>query len=297
MLEIQLEHPTDLDGWRAHARALIARRIPPDMITWRVRGEVQDLFAQHTDGGSSGGPRDAPALVVPRRFAELAGNLICHRHHARFSLLYRLLWRIDAGERRLLAIPTDPEVARAEAMTKSVRRDIHKMKAFVRFRSTWEGQAEYFIAWFEPQHHVVERVAPFFAQRFAGMLWSILTPDRSAHWDGEHLSFGPGTEKSEVPSEDALANVWRRYYASIYNPARLRLKAMRGQMPVRYWKNLPEARLIASLAAGAGGRTEAMLATHPEPSRQEALAITEDRSSGRHAIFDPMEVITKYGEG
>jgi DNA polymerase len=39
---------------------------------------------------------------------------------------------------------------------------------------------------------------------------------------------------------------------------------MKGQMPVRYWKNLPEARLIAPLAAGASRRAQAMLATHPE---------------------------------
>jgi DNA polymerase len=125
------------------------------------------------------------------------------------------------------------------------------MKAFVRFRSTEDEGVEHFIAWFEPRHFIVERAAPFFAQRFAGTLWSILTPDRSAHWDGERLSFGPGTDKPEEPTEDALADVWRRYYASIFNPARLKLKAMKGQMPARYWKNLPEARLIAPLAAGA----------------------------------------------
>lgn len=293
MLDVVLAHPTDLDGWRAQARALIARQIAPNAMAWRVSGEVPDLFAHKTADASG----VASPLVVPRRFAELAGSVICHRHPARFSLLYRLLWRITRGERRLLAILTDPDVVRAEAMAKSVRRDLHKMKAFVRFRSTQEEGAEHFIAWFEPQHFIVERVGPFFAQRFAGMLWSILTPDRSAHWDGERLSFGPGTDKSEVPSEDGLADVWRRYYASIFNPARLKLKAMKGHMPVRYWKNLPEARLIAPLAAGAGGRTKAMLATHPEQSRQAALAISGERSSGRHVICNMLKMNTKNGEG
>jgi DNA polymerase len=236
-------------------------------------------------------------LLVPRRFAELADSIICHRHPARFSLLYRLLWRLTRGERRLLAILTDPDVMRAEAMARSVHRDLHKMKAFVRFRSTQEEGAEYFIAWFEPQHFIVERVGPFFAQRFAGMLWSILTPDRSAHWDGERLSFGPGTNKSEVPSEDALADVWRRYYASIFNPARLKLKAMKGQMPVRYWKNLPEARLIAPLAAGASRRAQAMLATHPEQWCQAARAISGEQSSGCHEIRNTLIKNTKNGEG
>jgi DNA polymerase len=293
MLDVALTHPTNLDEWRAHARELIARQIQPDAISWRVSGEAQDLFAQQTVGASG----VASPLVVPRRFAELAGSIICHRHPARFSLLYQLLWRITRGERRLLVILSDPDVVRAEAMAKSVRRDLHKMKAFVRFRSTQENGAEHFIAWFEPRHFIVERVGPFFAQRFAGMLWSIMTPDRSAHWDGERLSFSPGTEKSEVPSEDALADVWRRYYASIFNPARMNLKAMKRQMPVRYWTNLPEADLIAPLAAGASRRTHAMLATHPDQWRQAARAISGEQSSGRHEIRNNLRINTKNGEG
>lgn len=280
MFDVALAHPTDLDGWRAQARTLIARQIAPEAITWRIRGEAQDLFTHQSASALSEAPSDAPALVVPRRFVELSRAVICHRQPARFSLLYRLLWRLTRGERRLLAILTDPDVVRAAAMAQSVHRDVHKMKAFVRFRSTEEEGAEHFIAWFEPQHFIIERVGPFFAQRFAGILWSILTPDRCAHWDGERLSFGPGMDKQEVPSEDALADVWRRYYASIFNPARLKLKAMKGQMPVRYWKNLPEARLIAPLAASAGRRTQAMLATHPEQSSQAVRAIAGGQSSG-----------------
>jgi DNA polymerase len=293
MLDVALAHPTDLDGWRAHARGLIARQIQPDAIFWRVSGEAQDLFAHQSAGASA----VASPLVVPRRFAALAGSIICHRDPARFSLLYRVLWRITRGERRLLAVLTDPDVVRAEAMAKSVRRDLHKMKAFVRFRSTEDEGVEHFIAWFEPQHFIVERAAPFFAQRFAGMLWSILTPDRSAHWDGERLSFGPGTDTSEVPSEDALADVWRRYYASIFNPARLNLKAMKAQMPVKYWKNLPEAGLIAPLSAGAGRRTQAMLDVHPVNSHQAALAISDEQSSGRHDISNTVKKLNKNADG
>lgn len=259
MLDVRLANPTDLEGWRSQARALIARRMAPELIVWRVDDGPPDLFAPHI----AGPPDEAAPVIVPRRFAELAETVICHRHAARFGLLYRLLWRIARGERRLLEISSDPDVNRAEAMLRSVRRDLHKMKAFVRFRSTRIADAEHFIAWFEPQHFIVERVAPFFARRFAGMSWSILTPDRSAHWDGERLSFAPGTDKTSVPSEDALEDIWRRYYASTFNPARLNLKAMKSQMPVRYWKNLPEARLIAPLATSAAGRTQAMLDARP----------------------------------
>ena len=84
------------------------------------------------------------------------------------------------------------------------------------------------------------------------MNWSILTPDRCAHWDGKELSFTEGVPKSEAPADDAVESLWQKYYASIFNPARVKIHAMQAEMPKRYWKNLPEAQLIpAAFARGA----------------------------------------------
>ena len=80
-------------------------------------------------------------------------------------------------------------------MEKAVRRDIHKMRAFVRFRKIGEGDDERYVAWFEPEHFIVERNAPFFVRRFTGMRWSILTPKLCAHWDTAELTFSPGADK------------------------------------------------------------------------------------------------------
>ncbi len=135
---------------------------------------------------------------------------------------------------------SDPDVARAVAMAKSVRRDAHKMKAFVRFRRVErEDGTEAYVAWFEPDHHVLEATAPFFVRRFATMRWSILTPSASAHWDGEQLTIGAGAGRRDAPADDQLEAFWRTYYASIFNPARLKVKAMRAEMPKKYWRNLP----------------------------------------------------------
>ncbi len=271
MLDIRLSQPADLDEWRSQARALIIRRIRPGDVSWRVGDQSPDLFASSSPSASAviTGPDEKTLPDVPRRFVTLAGTVICHNDPARFSLLYLLLWRIVEGERRVLDIASDPAVHRASMMVQSVQRDIHKMKAFVRFRKVEEEHAEHYVAWFEPEHFIVERTAPFFAERFAAMTWSILTPNRSAHWDRERLSFGPGTGRTEVPSGDALEDVWRQYYASIFNPARLKLKAMKTQMPIKYWTNLPEARLIAPLATAAGSRTRAMFdASTSKPHRR-----------------------------
>ena len=114
-------------------------------------------------------------------------------------------------------------------------------------RSSVEDGETWYVAWFEPAHHVVELNASFFRDRFASMKWSILTPDRRAHWDGSSLQFSPGLTRAEAPSEDAVEPLWQRYYASIFNPARVKTHAMQRKLPRRHWKNLPEAQLIPNL--------------------------------------------------
>ncbi|MDQ6706380.1 MAG: UdgX family uracil-DNA binding protein, partial [Acidobacteriota bacterium] len=137
-------------------------------------------------------------------------------------------------------------------------RDIHKMTAFVRFRKIEREDREEFVAWHRPDHRIVERAAPFFVRRFGSMHWAILTPDRSAYYDTRQLRFGRGVPKSEAPRSDDLEELWRTYYSAIFNPARVKVKAMKAEMPVRHWATLPEAQLIPDLLAQAGGRTSRM---------------------------------------
>src|SRR5205085_3543925 len=162
---------------------------------------------------------------VSAKFVELAQSAILHRDAKRFAILYRLVWRLR-GHHDLLNAAADPTMALATAMAKAVHRDQHKMQASIRFREIGREQHTHFAAWFEPEHHIVELAAPFFASRFADMPWSILTPDLCAHWDGHAISIAAGVARSEAPTEDRLEETWRSYYASIFNPARLKVKAM-----------------------------------------------------------------------
>ena len=66
-----------------------------------------------------------------------------------------------------------------------------------------------------------------------------------------------------MPEGEEMDELWKTYFASIFNPARLRLDAMRAEMPVKYWKNLPEAPLIAKLTREAGNRTRQMVDSAP----------------------------------
>lgn len=273
---VRLASEIDFAGWRQAARALRTEGVSPEEVIWTVDGEG-DLFG---DEASAPGP-SPPAFAVPKGFLDLAQEVVLHRSGERFALLYRLLWRLGR-EAELFHMATDPDLAKAKAMAKGVSLASHKMTAFVRFRLVEDAEEESYVAWFEPPHRVTEATAPFFVRRFSNMNWSILTPDVCAHWDRSQLRFTPGADPADAPREDELEEYWRTYYASIFNPARLKVAAMQREMPKRYWRNLPEARLIPEMIASAESRTAAMVRQAPsEPSRRvvrQAQRLSRDAS-------------------
>ena len=217
-------------------------------MTWRVR-----------DGDLLGGkapPESSVSFSVPAAYVRLAENVVCHRDPERFALLYELLWRITHGERELLSIASDPLVHRLQRMEKSVRRDMHKMTAFLRFRRVEAEDGEHFIAWFEPEH--------FILRRDRGLLRRPLRRDAlvDPHAAGRAALGRQGTDRvsagvshKDAPASDALEDWWRTYYRATFNPARANLDAMRAQMPKKYWHNMPETDLIPGLLAEADART------------------------------------------
>ncbi len=257
MHAVTLATPDDFDDWRDAARTLAMAGVAPGEVDWRVGGEPGDLFA---DVGAPLPAAGGAAFNVPKGFISLAQSVICHSDPERFALLYALLCRLR-GEPKALDDSADPRMRRLEGMAKEVRRDIHKMRAFVRFREVADADgAARFVAWFEPDHHIVRTNAGFFVRRFAGMRWSILTPELSIHWDGETLSESPGASRADAPEGDPVEEIWKTYYSSIFNPARLKIGAMLKEMPKKYWKNMPETALVAPLIAGAREREVAMVA-------------------------------------
>ena len=280
MFVARLAHPTDFEGWRGFARRVAQALVAPSAIDWRVGEHDTGLFGEDVVEGDEG-----RGLSVPRAFIALAQEVICHRDPARFDLLYRLLWRLQE-ERELLQIASDHDVHRAEALARSVRRDMHKMTAFVRFREVDDGEGgEAFVAWFEPEHHILEKVAPFFVERFTTMRWTILTPRGALLWDGRELKLGEAATRAQAPASDAMEDWWRTYYASIFNPARLKPKAMRAEMPVKYWRNLPEAELISPLIADAARRTQEMIMSAPtSPQKRRPATAPEATASDLSAI-------------
>jgi uracil-DNA glycosylase len=269
---VTLAPGADLDGFRTALRALMAEAIPPEQVNW---DDAPGLF-------ETSSARNAPPVSLPRPIAELIGLIVCHRDPERYALLYQLVWRTRHGEPTLPQIECDPLIHRLHGMEKSLRRDLHKMHAFVRFRKTDTPDGEHFVAWFEPEHFIVQATAQFFVDRFPGMRWSILTPVGCLHWDGEQLALGPAARREDAPQDDAFEAGWRSYYESTFNPARVNPDVMRSHMAKKYWKNLPEAQSIPELIRSAPSRVRQMLDQETAMPRkrdpQKAVAAMQDQA-------------------
>lgn len=276
---VHLPRCDDFAFWRDRARGLIQCDVPPDRVSWIEPGATGDLFA--VEGPSRAEkrmptpPADARPVRASQRFLTLARSAALHTDPVRFGLLYQMLWRLQRNP-RLMEDKADPQVRRIEELAKAVRRDAHKMHAFVRFREVEvEGGAKHYVAWFEPDYHIVRAEAAFFMRRFASLRWSILTPRGSVYWDGETMREGPPARAEDAPGDDPVEDLWRSYYASIFNPARLKVGAMLSEMPKKYWKNLPEAQIIPQLIAGAQAREAAMVKAGERAERARPASLAE----------------------
>jgi DNA polymerase len=298
-----------LDGryetWHRAARELLQREQHPSAVEWVDARDSQpglDGLRNESSARADGTTR----ISVPRAFIARATLAACHRDPNRWPLLYAIVWRLTHGERQLLADETDADVSRLDALVRQVRRDEHRMHAFVRFREIQEPEgSSRFIAWHRPDHFIVPLAAPFFVERFRTMRWSILTPDESAHWDGTQLTLGPGAPVSDAPADDRLEELWRTYYAAMFNPARVNPRAMARELPVRHWPTLPEATLIPSLVANASARVGQMIehpsqATSARPHVPAGASVPELRREAASCrgcrLYEPATQVV-FGEG
>ena len=190
-------------------------------------------------------PRPDPPRRLPPRPRALRAPL-----HA--------VWRPLHGERHLLEIATDPLVHRLERMAKSVRRDLHKMHAFVRFRRI---EATATSASSPGSSPTTSSSTPPPASSSSASAPSLVDPHphRSRPWDRKDPRFGPPARREDAPAADPFEAGWQGYYESTFNPARVNLAVTRGHMAKKYWKNLPETAAIPELVRTAPARVREMI--------------------------------------
>jgi uracil-DNA glycosylase len=252
MYAASIPYDADENVFREVARRCLGLGLSPGDVAF-VSPEDQSLLSALPNA-----PDAALQINVPRAYAQLLRDAICHRAVDRFALLYDLLWRISRGERNLLTRAADPVVARLQRYARNVHRDIHKMHAFLRFRARDVDGFSLYTAWFEPKHFILQRAVPFFVDRFTAMTWLIATPIGTALWKEGVLTYGPPVPPQSTSNDSVLDDLWLTYYRATFNPARLRVNAMTKEMPKHYWRNLPEASLIPALVEDAVERVSAM---------------------------------------
>lgn len=201
-MRIDLSSPVDVLGFRNQSTSLLAGQVLPADIIWEAG--AADGFSDAVRGLASRPPPSTTALnaIVPRSFLRLTELVVLHRDESRFDLLYRLLWRMIHEPN--VATPGDADMALAQRMGQAVRREVFRMKASVQLRQVGMlGTVPLRFGWFEPRHHVTEEVAAALVRSQPEPAWLLVTPDRSALWDGSRLLCGPGDAKGAAARDDA----------------------------------------------------------------------------------------------
>ena len=93
---------------------------------------------------------------------------------------------------------------------------------------------------------------PVLRRRFPNMDSTIATPDGAAVCERGRLRFldaplDAARHRAERPQTDSHEALWRTYYRSICNVARINPRVMQREMPQRYWRHLPESAEIPAL--------------------------------------------------
>ncbi len=210
MRRVVLANETDWDGWRKATRSLVLAGVPPEAVRWAVRSHDEDGDPLREEQGSFG---------VSKALVSLASLAIQAREPSRFELLYRLVWRANAGE-RVLELDEDEDVRRARGLAFAVRAEAHRMRTQVRYLSI-EGADPHFLGWYEPAHFVLEANAQLIAQRFSHLAFSIMTPEGGAHWDGSELRFSPGVARDVVRDDAGLRSWWGKHRTGLLRHARV----------------------------------------------------------------------------
>ena len=156
-------------------------------------------------------------------------------------------FRVLASEKRPVSKRlAEKEVFEAVECIKKVGHEIHKFHGFIRFMETASGAL---YAPFAPDNDICELLLPHFRARLPQFPFVLhdIKRKKAAVYDGEH-SFVAPLNQAEIllsASETGWQALWKGYYKAVNIPSRERLKQMKGYMPVRYWKFLPETQTSA----------------------------------------------------
>lgn len=102
MKTVVLETKADFEEWRHQARQLLLNGESPENILWSST-LAPDLFGNDMpalfDNEKQTGRQKTATFFVPKRFLNMAQNVICHNNDDSAALLYRLLYRLQTNKK------------------------------------------------------------------------------------------------------------------------------------------------------------------------------------------------------
>jgi probable DNA metabolism protein len=150
----------------------------------------------------------------------------------------KLMVRAKTSVRDCLA---DKQVFDFLAVRSKVSGELHNMKGFLRFIEMESGA---FYAPYSPDNDITDLLVPHFVARFKQQKFVIhdVKRKKAAIYDGTDwiLCHTEGAEIYLSEYEKAFEDLWKKYYNAVNIAARPHEKQMKGYMPVRYWKFMPE---------------------------------------------------------
>ena len=166
------------------------------------------------------------------------------------QLLFRLIERILEEQAGVMEDLRFPPALAVERLVGRVRREVHRMHAFVRFE---QRQEERYVAYVRPDHNVLPLLGEHFAARYPAMHWAIVdagrnyalrhVPTAARASEEPVLRFVPAALVQELevaPEEAIMQTLWRTYFRAVTIPERRNLELQRRHVPRRYWPYLIE---------------------------------------------------------
>lgn len=181
-------------------------------------------------------------LQYDRRSADDIGLILRRDSPHKEMVALRYLRRIVQERAPVRDRRADPDVSAALDERSKVTLETHRFTGFLRFM---EGANGVWYAPFSPDNDILELLLPHFLRRLGAQPFVIhdVRRRKAALWNGKECVIAQTQDKVEVtlsPEEDDFQALWRQYYESVNIAQRPHERQMKGYMPVRYWKFMPE---------------------------------------------------------
>jgi probable DNA metabolism protein len=139
-------------------------------------------------------------------------------------------------------------VLRMAELLRMIRREKHRMEAFIRFQKL---QDETYYAAIEPDFNVLPLLGKHFKNRYTDQKWIIYDMKRNYGlfydlFKLEYITLDFSTAKPDnvistyTEDEGLYQNLWKNYFKSVNIPARKNTKLHMRHIPKRYWRFLTE---------------------------------------------------------